>query len=332
MKRFLVLLLWICVAADAAAQNVTGEISGTAGVSSEDVGVAASQVRVFGELERFTFFAEGAWSATRTWHQSTSDAFSTAYPYDGSHVMDAYVERRIGSPRLAGAIRGGRFRTPFGIHDASDYAYNGFLRAPLIRYEGYWGLTNTLFEHGVNVMAGTPHLQGELTVGRPADIGDEYRRARGADVVLRAQTYAGPFVIGVSYLESRGYDLPYATGRLVFTGVDLRWMMAGVQLRSEWLFGRPWDQTETSGGYLDVMVHRSFMGPATIVGRLETLDYETPDPTYSNTSKGASLGARVKLVQGFFAQVNVTHRPSVPYGPSVSATDIALTYTARYRK
>ena len=58
------------------------------------------------------------------------------------------------------------------IYDASDHAYNGFLRAPLIRYEGYWSLTNSLLEHGVNVMAGTSWLQGEVTVGRSADVSD----------------------------------------------------------------------------------------------------------------------------------------------------------------
>jgi hypothetical protein len=47
---------------------------------------------------------------------------------------------------------------------------------------------------------------------------------------------------------------------------------------------------------------------------------------------GGSLGTRVKVLPGLFAQVNVTRRPSVAYGPVVTATDIALTYTARYRK
>jgi hypothetical protein len=80
------------------------------------------------------------------------------------------------------------------------------------------------------------------------------------------------------------------------------------------------------------MVHRPFMGPAAIVGRVETLDYDTADPAYANTASGYALGTRVKVLPGLFAQVNATRRPSVPYGPSVSATDIALTYTARYRK
>jgi hypothetical protein len=331
MKRLSLTVLCVAVAVNASAQNVTTEVSGTTGLSSDNVGMAASQVRVFGDLERFTFFTEGAWAASRTWRSaSTSEAFSTAYPYEGSHVMDAYVERRLGSGPVFSVIRGGRFRTPFGIHDASDYAYNGFLRAPLIRYEGYWALSNTLFEHGVNVMAGASRLQGELTVGRSADVGDDYFRRAGTDVVLRAQTYAGPLVFGVSHLQSSGYNLPFATGRMQFTGIDMRWMRNGVQMRSEWLVGRPWDATRTVGGYLDVMVHRPFMGPATIVGRAETLHYDAGNPLFDSAAHGLSLGTRVKVLRGLFAQVNVTHRPSAPYAPAAIATDVALTYTARY--
>jgi hypothetical protein len=333
MRGALAAVVWISLAVSAAAQSVTSELSGTAGVSSQDVGVAASQARIFGEVYRFTFFTEAAWSSTRTWRSGASDeALATAYPYDGPHVMDAYVESHVGNDRVFSVIRGGRFRTPFGIHDASDYAYNGFLRAPLIRYEGYWGLTNRLFEHGVNVMAGTSRLQGEATLGRPFDASDDYHRRAGADVVLRAQTYAGPFVLGVSHVESHAYDLAFASGRMVFTGLDVRWMQAGVQVRSEWLIGRPWDQAQTSGGYVDVMVHRAFMGPATLVGRVETLDYRAANPAFSSTANGLSAGTRVKVAEGLFVEAGVTRRPSAPYGPVATATDVALTYTARYHR
>jgi len=334
MKWLLASLLLISAAADVSAQTVTGEATATIGASSDDVQVAATQARVFGQLDRFRFFAEGAWTTSTTRPDGrSSEAFATAYPYEGPpHVMDAYVERRIGGDRVFGVVRGGRFRTPFGIHDASDYAYNGFLRAPLIRYEGYWSLTNTLFEHGVNAMVGTPHLQGEITVGRPGDVSEDFRRRAGADVVLRAQAFAGSFVVGLSHLEAQGYDVDYASGRMVFTGVDVRWMRGGVQLRTEWLVGRPWDQSKTSGGYVDITVHRPFMGPATLVARAETLDYDVANPTYADEATGVSLGTRTRLARGLFGQVNVTHRPSAPYGRSTTATDVALTYTARFGK
>lgn len=334
LTRLGVASLWLVLASAASAQTVIGEVSGTVGVSSDDVTAAATQARLFGNLHQVGFFTEGAWAASRTAGDGhESEAFTTAYPYAGSpHLLDAYVERRLGGERLFAVVRGGRFRTPFGIHDASDYAYNGFLRAPLVRYEGYWALSNMLFEHGVNVLAGTTRVQGEVTVGRPSDVSDDYHRRAGADVVLRAQAYAGPFVLGVTHLRSRTYELDYATGRLEFTGLDVRWMTGGVQARAEVLAGRVWNDTTTYGGYLDVSVHRPFMGPATVVTRLETLDYRSPNPIYSDVSSGLAVGTRIRLAPGLFGQVNVTHRPSAPYAPNATATDVAFTYTGRYFK
>jgi len=331
--KLAVLVLATQLAASAAfAQGLNAEVSGTAGLSTDDVAAAATQVRVFGELRHISIFAEGTWTGSAIADGVRSEAFSTAYPYEGPpRVMDAYLERRIGDGRVFGSVRAGRFRTPFGIYAASEHAYNGFLRAPLIRYEGYWSLTNTMLEHGVNVMAGTSRLQAEVTIGRPADASDDFTRRSGTDLVLRAQTYVGPFVIGFSHMRSEAYDLPYAVGGMQFTGVDVRWMSSGVQVRGEWLTGRPWDDSRTSGGYVDVSLHRPFMGPVTLVSRLENLDYDTPDPAYADVASGVTLGARVKLIQGLYGQVNVSHRPTQPYGQNTTATDVALTYTLRYR-
>jgi len=43
-----------------------------------------------------------------------------------------------------------------------------------------------------------------------------------------------------------------------------------------------------------------------------------------------SLGTRIALARGLSGQVNVTHRPAAPYGRNATATDVALTYTARF--
>ena len=320
-------------ASAASGQGLNGEVSATAGVSTDDVAAAATQARVFGDLRGVTIFAEAAWAHTAIADGRSSEAFSSAYPYEGPpQVMDAYLERRLGAGNVFGSVRAGRFRTPFGIYSASEHAYNGFLRAPLIRYEGYWSITNTLLEHGVNLMAGTSRLQAEVTFGHPADVSDDFSRRSGVDVVLRAQTYVGPFVIGASHMRSEAYDLPYAAGGMQFTGVDLRWMSHGVQVRGEFLTGRPWNDTRTRGGYVDVSLHRPFMGPVTLVSRLEHLDYDTPEPAYADEASGVALGARIGLTDGLYAQVNVTHRPSEPYGQNHTATDIALTYTLRYRR
>jgi hypothetical protein len=327
-------LVSLCLVSNAAGQSVTGEVSFTGGVTTDQVSVGSTQGRLFGELPWFRYFAEGTWTGTASRDGHQSEAFSGAYPYEGPpRVMDAYAEHLFEHRSFVASIRGGRFRTPFGIHSASDHAYSGFLRAPLIRYEGYWALTNTLFEHGVNAMAGTPWVQAEVTVGRPGDASDDFARRPGTDVVVRAQGYIGSLVVGVSHVRSQTYDLPYATGQMIFTGVDGRWMHGGVQLRGEWLFGQPWDAVTTSGGYLDTLIHRPFMGPVTLVGRIETFDYRVPlAPEYASKAYGGAVGARVKVVEGLYGQVNVTHRPSEPYGPSVTSTDVAFTYTVRTKK
>ena len=333
LKSLIVATWLLCVAGGAVAQTVNGELSLSGGMSTDRISAGASQARVFGELPWFRYFAEGAWAASTADEDHTSEAFSTAYPYEGPpRPMDAYVERVMNGRHLMASVRAGRFRTPFGIHEASDHSYTGFLRAPLVRYEGYWALTNTLFEHGVNAMAGTPWLQAEITVGRPGDASEDFTRRKGTDTVVRAQGYYRGFVMGVSHVRTQSYDLPYASGRMIFTGVDGRWMSHGIQLRGEWLWGQPWDHMSTVGGYLDATVHRPFMGPVTLVGRVEALDYETPNPMYSSRAHGTAVGARVKLLEGLFGQVNVTHRPSEPYGPNVTATDVAFTYTLRFPK
>jgi hypothetical protein len=247
--------------------------------------------------------------------------------------MDAYAEKLFKGDRFLGAVRAGRFRTPFGISGASDHAYSGFLRAPLIRYEGYWALSNMFFEHGVNAMVGTSSIQAEVTAGRPADAGEALLRHPGTDAIVRVQAYHGPLLVGVSHIRSQTYGpASVARGQMVFTGADFRWMIGGVQLRGEWLVGQPWDGTRLSGGYLDVLVHRPFMGPVTLVSRVETLDYKDPRPFKSSRPAGEAIGARVQLLPGLYGQVNVTNRPSEPYGAAVTATDVALTYTVRFRK
>src|SRR5262245_50418522 len=95
--------------------------------------------------------------------------------------------------------------------------------------------------------------------------------------------YGAPRPSLLSFGDCRRESLPrdavpagdFAKGRAVFTGVDVRWMYNGIQLRGEFLSGRPFDGTTTTGGYIDLLVHRVGMGPVTAVARLERLDYDT---------------------------------------------------------
>jgi hypothetical protein len=327
MRVALAVALVLMRASVGSAQSATTEVDLNGGLSSQDVAAAATQARVFGEVgPRIQFFVEASLAAQRG---PETDAFSAAYPYaTGAHVMEAYGERVFQPGRLIAGVRAGRFRTPFGIYARSDHAYMGFLRAPLIRYDGYFALSNNFLEHGASGFFGTPHLSVESSLGTPADVGRVERRS-GLDFTVRVQGYAGPLIVGVSHIRTQPYmPISFATGEAIFTGVDARWMVGGVQLRTEWLFGRPFDGTSTTGGYVDVSVHRPSMGPVTAVFRAERIDYET-DPRFALYARRESAGARIRLSGGLTAQADVVHQTSqIAYGHSV-VVDVGLTYSIR---
>ncbi len=311
----------------ARAQSLTAEAAVTAGASTESVGAASVQIRGFGDVPgAVRFFAEGTW-ADRS--GTASDVFGAAYPYSGRlQVMESYAERTFRRGSFMTTARGGRFRTPFGISNGSDHSYTGFLRSPLIRYDGYFALSNNYLEHGVDVTAGFPQLTFEAGIGRPADVGDAVRRP-GTDVVVRAQGFYGPLVVGVSHIDTQPY-LPdtFAFGKNVFTGFDVRWMQRGVQIRGEWLRGRPFDGTSTVGWYADAIVHLRAMGPVTAVGRIERLDYDTI-PQFALHARRQTVGVRIRFFNALSAQVNVIHQDGALPQKRPTALDVGVTYSLR---
>ncbi len=109
----------------------------------------------------------------------------------------------------------------------------------------------------------------------------------------------------------------------------MRWMRAGIQIRGEWLTGRPFEQASTQGGYLDVLVHRPFMGPATAVARFERLDYFAG--RFSSFPRRYSVGAKVRGPHLLVGQINVIHQPTDRTGrsPGHTSLDVGLTLTLR---
>lgn len=322
-----VVLSFAIAPASARAQSVTAEAEVTVGRSTEDVNAAAIQVRLFGSTKSdWRFFVEGASATTRG---VESDAFGAAYPYaTGVRPMEAYVEKMFHRGGALFGLRAGRYRTPFGISSRSDHAYNGFSRAPLIRYGENWALSNTFLEAGADVLVGTPSLYVEASAGAPTDEGNS-RRRHGLNVVVRAQAYYHSLIVGVSSLRSRPGDSRHLDeGRMVFHGVDARWMRGGVQLRGEWIDGRPFDGVATKGGYLDALVHHERMGPITAVARIERLDYDAG--ARSAYLRRATAGARVRLTSAFAVQVNVIRQPGLLAGSRNVALDISLTYSTRF--
>lgn len=336
-------LLIVCCAVPANAQTISSEFDVTAGYSGEEIRAAASQIRLFGEATAgIGFLVEAAWG--ERWARDApvigeglpgvdpigSDVFGAAYPYSGRvMLMEAYAERYF-SPRgaLLG-VRAGRFRTPFGIYSRSDYGYTGFVRPPLIRYDGYFAVSNNWLEDGVTVTAGAPQLFVEASVSRPHDVGFSQRR-EGTNQSIRVQGYRGQFIVGVSHARSNPY-LParFAVGRQAFTGIDVRWAhRTGVQARGEFLTGHSYEGVTTTGWYIDGLLHRPGMGPFTAVVRGESLDYTAPSPR-DRSARRLTVGARVRWPGPVTVQLNyLRQRGDLPHIKKHSL-DVSATYSIR---
>jgi len=319
-------------AAPGHAQSITSEAVLSTGASTDDVAVGAVQVRAFGDLQdSIRYFVEAAWARTSD-ADGDSDAFGTAFPYTNRiQVIEAYGERLFRPRGAIASVRAGRFRTPFGISSASEHAYLGFTRAPLIRYDGYFALSNNDLEHGVDIVTGVPNLNVEVSLGAPADVGIQPRKP-GLDSTVRVQGYYGPLIVGVSHIRTLpSQAMPFATGHATFTGIDARFMLGGAQIRGEWITGQPMDTTSTTGWYADFILHRTFMGPVTAVARVERLDYETPFEAFDRYMRRQTIGARVRITTPLSVSVNVFHQTGVDEEYGSNALDAGLTWSFRYR-
>jgi hypothetical protein len=136
-------------------------------------------------------------------------------------------------------------------------------------------------------------------------------------------------IVGVSHLSTKPYQpVRFASGRAVFTGVDARWMRQGVEIRGEWIAGQPFDGTRTTGGYVDLIVHRPGLGPVTWVLRAERLGYATAPPRAIYAQR-YTAGARVRLLNTLAAQVNLMRHHRVPESKPTSI-EVAVTYLFRF--
>ena len=314
--------------APCAAQSITGEVDVTGGISTENVRAGSTQGRIFGATASdWRFFAEATWADV---DGQPSDAFGAAYPYEGRiRPMEVFGEKMFRPGNYLLGIRAGRYRTPFGISSRGEYGYTGFVRAPLIRYGQHFALSNTWLEHGVDLVAGTPRVYVETSLGAPGDEG-ALRRRRVFDRSVRVQGYYKALIVGASRLYS-GRDRTlgdFAQGESLFNGVDGRFTTAGVQLRGEWIFGRPFDGVTTTGGYLDLLVHRRALGIVTPVARIERLDYEA-GPYFSLYLRRVTGGARVDLPGCFTGQVNVIHQPAGLAAGRRNVMDAGITCSVR---
>jgi len=337
-------------ASSAAAQAIAVDVDQSAGYSTEDVAAAHTKLRAFGEVKPdIRFNVTGVWGR----QSEESDAFAAAYPYtDRPVVLDAYVERTFRPSGGLFGLRVGRYRTPFGISSESDQGYVGFQRNPLVRYDDCFALSSTFFEHGADVVVGPPRASLEASVGTPGDVG-EHTRAGGVDAVLRAQAVVGSFIVGASVIRTRPHlphaDLESATGfgadaaidaeqdegerepasgTAAFGGIDVRWMRDGVQLRGEYISGRPFDGARTHGGYVDLIVHRAFMGPITAALRAERI--ASRDAGISVLAgERYTAATRIRLPRGFFAHLGIVHNTATLIERRATAIDAGVSYSVR---
>jgi hypothetical protein len=326
-RAMLIVMLAALHPGAARAQSLSAEADVTAGYSTDEVAAVATQLRAFGDVKGgIRYFLETAW-ARRT--DKDTDAFAAAYPYGGHlEVIETFGERLFTPRKGLVGIRAGRYRTPFGIAGRSDHAYSGFLRAPLVRYDDNFALSNTFLEHGADLMVGVPQLYVETSLGVPADVGDVRRRS-GFDRVVRAQGYYASWIVGVSYIRTQPTQpASFARGRAEFTGVDLRWTRDGVVVRGEWITGQPFDGTTTDGWYADLLLHRVAMGPVTAVLRAEQLHYNAA-PEFALHETRVTFGAKVRLPRGFTAQANLLRQSGNLPAYRSTPVDLALTYSFR---
>jgi hypothetical protein len=317
-------------AVPARAQSLTAEAAVVGGYSSDAVNAAAVQVRGFGEIiGGIRYFGELAWARSSS---NENDVFAAAYPYGNTlDVIEAYAERLFRPDGALVSVRGGRFRPPFGIYNASDHAYTGFLRPPLVRYDEYSGVTNYMLENGGDLTAGVPWLTVESALGAPGDVG-EHTRASGLDSATRVQAYYGQLIAGASYMHTHPVQIAGSTrdGTASLGGVDLRWASArGVQLRGEWIGGRPFDGATTNGWYADGIVHVLGMGPVTAVARIERVAFAEPAESESSTTGRQTAGARVRLPLGFSVTLNLAHRTGDLKEYKPTSFDIGVMWTGR---
>ena len=179
MTRWFAALACVCllVRPRRTARRSRPKCSQSVGVSTEDIAGAGTQVRVLGESGAGPAVpVEGAWGARSTEERvgRLRHRLSLRGQASRSSRRTASTSSRPG--RGCAPCKGGRYRTPFGIYAASDHAYIGFLRPPLIRYGEYYALSSGYLEHGVDVVVGAPRLSVELSVGAPGDVGEAIRR------------------------------------------------------------------------------------------------------------------------------------------------------------
>jgi hypothetical protein len=101
-----------------------------------------------------------------------------------------------------------------------------------------------------------------------------------------------------------------------------------VQLRGEFIDGRPFDGTKTIGWYADVIVHHVGMGPFTAVARTEDLSYQTAPP-FDLHARRQTAGVKIRIIEPLALTANVIHQSGGPAEYGSNAVDVGFTFSIR---
>ena len=170
----------------------------------------------------------------------------------------------------------------------------------------------------------SPRRRSRRASARPADVGEAIRRA-GLDTVLRAAGRPRPVILGASYIDT----MPVHAGALraraapASAASTCAWMRAGVQVRGEWLGGRPFDGTRPPAAMSTSSCIARRWGRSPLLARAERLAYDGAAPHALYTHR-YTAGARVRLWRGLAASAGVdatrpASSPSAGRPPSTSA-------------
>ena len=242
--------------------------------------------------------------------QGWSFQFYGTHRYGPYAVQKASVEKELGGD--GGRVQAGLIRLPFGIYDQRETYASGLIDYPMPRGDYYWHSVDW-GAPGVTWSGGLPRLQIEAAAmeGRGTGIWDNQTHVRGAAV--RAQTYFGDAIIGVSRWDGALQDVPTLAERLPvhMTGLDLRYTKTQLLVRGEYLFGTLAGDHER-GWYLDTYYRLPQHEHWSLVARLERLK---PGDDYPE-SRQITLGVRYVASREWTLAANWRHNNGLQYSPN----------------
>ena len=240
------------------------------------------------------------------WH---AQVYGT-HRYGAFALQKALVEKEFGG--TAGRVQAGLVRLPFGIYDPRETYASGLIDYPMPRGDYYWHSVDW-GAPGVTWSGGLPRLQIEAAGldGRGTGIWDNQTHVRGAAV--RAQTYFGDAILGLSRWDGALQDVPTSPDRLPvhMTGLDLRYTKTQLLVRGEYLFGTLAGAHE-QGWYLDIYYRLPQQQHWSLVARVERLK---PGDKYPE-SRQITLGARYIASREWTLAANWRHNNGLQYSPS----------------